>query len=105
MPFMFAFFDFAERAGKAIWANPVARWIVIIVTGLFVHRIWLWRRDRKFKREARIDVREEITHQIEEQTNERVEDAREAAMSTDDYNAQQLRELRAKDPNNRSRLP
>ena len=105
MPFMFAAFDFAERAGKAIWANPVARWIVIIVTGLFVHRIWLWRRDRKFKREARIEVREEITQQIEEQTNERVEDAREAARSTDDLNADQLRKLRAADPNNRSRLP
>jgi hypothetical protein len=105
MPFMFAIFDFAERAGKAIWANPVTRWIAIILTGAFIHRIWLAMRDRKFKRQARIEVREEITQQIEDHTNERVEDAREAARSTDDLNAEQLRQLRARDPNNRSRLP
>ena len=105
MPIFFAFFDFAERAGKVIWANPVLRWIVLIVTGLVVHRIWLAMRDRKVKREARIEAREEITQAIEEDTNERVERAREAAASSDDLNAAELRKLRARDPNNRSRVP
>ena len=101
MPIFFAFFDFAERAGKAIWANPVARWVVLIVTGLFIHRLWLWRRDSRVRKE----ITKDVVEQIEEQTNERVEDAREAARTTDDLNADQLRQLRAKDPNNRSRLP
>ena len=101
MPIFFAFFDFAERAGKAIWANPVARWVVLIVTGLFIHRLWLWRRDSRVRKE----ITKDVVEQIEEQTNERVEDAREAARTTDDLNAEQLRQLRAKDPNNRSRLP
>jgi Flp pilus assembly protein TadB len=101
MPIMFAFFDFAERAGKAIWANPVLRWIVLIATGLFIHRLWLWRRDSRVRKE----ITKDIVDQIEEQTNERVEEARKAARSTDDLNADQLRKLRAKDPNNRSRLP
>jgi predicted nucleic acid-binding protein len=101
MPIFFAFFDFAERAGRAIWANPVARWVVLIVTGLFIHRLWLWRRDSRVRKE----ITKDVVEQIEEQTNDRVEQAREAAASTDDLNAEQLRKLRARDPNNRSRLP
>jgi cell division protein FtsB len=102
MPIFFAFFDFAERAGRAIWANPVARWVVLIVTGLFIHRLWLWRRDSRVRKEAKEEVIEQIN-----QENERVE---EAIRKADDdiverLNREQLRKLTERDPNNRGRAP
>jgi hypothetical protein len=90
-----------------VWlkANPLAQWLLGIAAAYAAFRLWLWRKIVSVRREVQKEAVEEVVKQIEEQTHERVEEAREAAKSTDDYNADQLRKLRAKDPNNRSRLP
>jgi hypothetical protein len=95
--------------GYSIWlwlkANPAAQWALAIGGVWITFRLWLARKIRREREDAAEEAVEEVVKQIEEQTHERVEEAREAARSTDDLNADQLRKLRAKDPNNRSRLP
>jgi hypothetical protein len=95
--------------GYSVWlwlkANPAAQWLLGIAAAYAAFRIWLWRKIVSVRREVQEDARDEIIEQIEEQTHERIEDAREASRSTDDLNAEQLRKLRAADPNNRSRVP
>lgn len=88
MPIFFAFFDFAERAGRAIWANPVARWIVLIITGLFIHRLWLWRRDSRKEKEIKQDIEikaqetaREVITKAEEKTHDVIAKADEARAS------------------------
>ena len=85
--------------------NKTARWIAAGVAGLFAFLSWQRLRDIRIRKEVRKEARDNVIEQIEEQTDERIEDAREASRSTDDLNAEQLRKLRARDPNNRSRLP
>jgi hypothetical protein len=86
-------------------ANPWAQWVAGIAAAYIAFRVWLGSKIKRERKEARKEGREEVIDQIEEQTNERVQEAREAARSTDDLNADELRKLRAKDPNNRSRVP
>ena len=98
MHFLWPVFDFFAN-------NKTARWIAAGVAALLAFLSWQRLRDIRIRKEVRKEARDNVIEQIEEQTDERVEDAREAARSTDDLNAEQLRKLRAKDPNNRSRLP
>jgi uncharacterized membrane protein YccC len=95
--------------GYSIWlwfrSNPAAQAVAGVVAVYIAFRLWLARKIRREREDATEEAVEDVVQQIEEQTNERVEEAREAARSTDDLNAAELRRLRAKDPNNRSRLP
>lgn len=104
MPIFFAFFDFAERIGKVIWANPVLRWVVLVLTGLFVGRVWLWLRDKGRDKRVRKEITHEIIEDIQEQSDEaiqRVEDDRDAVARLND---EQLRKLATESQNNRGRL-
>jgi uncharacterized membrane protein YccC len=95
--------------GYSLWLwfknEPIAQGVAIAVGLWIAFRLWLARKIRREREDATEEAVEDVVKQIQEQTNERVEEAREAAMSTDDLNAAELRKLRAKDPNNRSRLP
>ena len=93
--------------GLWVWfkSNPAAQAVAAVAALYFTFRLWLARKIRREREDAAEEAVEDVVQQIEEQTNERVEEAREAARSTDDLNAAELRRLRAKDPNNRSRLP
>ena len=95
---LYGVFDWFSR-------NPAAQWAAGIGAALAAFWGWMTLRDRRIKKEARKEGRQQVIEEVKEQTDERVEDAREAARSTDDYNTDQLRQLRARDPNNRSRLP
>lgn len=93
--------------GVWLWfkANPAAQWVAGIVAAYLTFRLWLSAKIRRERKDAADEATEEVIEQIKEQTDERIEDAREASRSTDDLNAEQLRKLRARDPNNRSRVP
>ena len=95
--------------GYSVWlwlkANPAAQWALGIGAAYVTFRIWLSRKIGAARKEGATEAREEVIEQIKEQTDERIEDAREASRSTDDLNAAELRKLRARDPNNRSRVP
>jgi len=95
---LYGVFDWFSR-------NPAAQWAAGIGAALAAFWGWMTLRDRRIQKEARKEGRQQVIEEVKEQTDERVEDAREAARSTDDLNAAELRQLRARDPNNRSRLP
>lgn len=74
-----------KKAGSAIWANPVARWIVLIFTGLVLHRIWLAFRDRRRDKakEQEIELKAEktarkVVSKAKEKADETVKKAEEA---------------------------
>jgi hypothetical protein len=92
----------------AIWlwfkANPAAQWVAGIGGAYVLLRVWLARKIGAARQEAATEAREEVIQQIEEQTDDaiqRVEDERDATRA---LNEQQLLDLAAKSPNNRSRL-
>lgn len=97
-------------AGQALWgwAKQVPYWvwvvIALIITGKLIHN--------DGKSDGYREAEDEITHDIEEQTNERLERARKARAEiehrpSDGLNARQLDQLRQRreaDPHNRGGL-
>ena len=91
MPIVFRIFDWVAN-------SRIAQGVLALLAILFALK---WR-DNSLETKHRREERKRVVEQIEEQTNERIEKARTAS---DDLNArslEQLRQQRARDPNNRS---
>lgn len=80
--------------------NRAAQWIAGIIAAVFL----LKTRDALRERQVKKRVKREVIDDIQEQTNERIEQAEDAGRTTADLNAEQLRRLAAQSPHNRGRV-
>jgi membrane protein implicated in regulation of membrane protease activity len=86
-------------------ANPWAKWVAGIAAAFVAFRVWLWRKIKSERKDAKAEGKREVIEQIEEKTNEAVQRVEDDRARVRDLNDEQLRKLIAKDPNNRGRLP
>jgi membrane protein implicated in regulation of membrane protease activity len=86
-------------------ANPWAKWVAGIAAAFVAFRVWLWRKIKSERKDAKAEGKREVIEQIEEKTNEAVQRVEDDRARVRDLNDEQLRKLLAKDPNNRGRLP
>jgi membrane protein implicated in regulation of membrane protease activity len=85
--------------------NPWAKWVAGIAAAFVAFRVWLWRKIKSERKDAKAEGKREVIEQIEEKTNEAVQRVEDDRARVRDLNDEQLRKLIAKDPNNRGRLP
>ena len=86
-------------------ANPWAKWVAGIAAAFVAFRVWLWRKIKSERKDAKAEGKRDVIEQIEEKTNEAVQRVEDDRARVRDLNDEQLRKLLAKDPNNRGRLP
>lgn len=93
--FLWKFFDFIAE-------NKTAQWILGILTGAALYKIYERLRDNRIRKQAEKKVIEKI-----EKENTRVEEAVDQADrdAVERLNAEQLRKLTEGDPLNRGRAP
>ena len=85
--------------------NPWAQWVAGLGALYITFRIWLSGKVRGERREARKEGREDVIDEIREQTDETIQRVEDERAATRDLNDNQLRELAAKSPHNRGRVP
>jgi hypothetical protein len=85
----------------AILNNPVVRWFLIVASVFIGVKIY----GEKRERDGRVAERRRVINQIEEQTDERIEQGRAARRDVEQRSDDERVRERAADPNNRLRLP
>lgn len=95
MQFLWPVFDFIAN-------NKTARWVLGIITGVTLYKIYERLRDNRIRKRAEEKVFKEI-----EKENNRVEEAVDQADrdAVERLNSEQLRKLTEGDPLNRGRAP
>ena len=93
--FLYPLFQFFET-------NKTARWVLGIVTGVTLYKIYERLRDNRIRKRAEEKIFKEI-----EKENRRVEEAVDQADrdAVERLNSEQLRKLTERDPLNRGRAP
>jgi hypothetical protein len=82
-------------------ANPWAKWVAGIAAAFVAFRVWLWRKIKSERKDAKAEGKREVIEHIETKEAELKEAANEAENRiTADLNERSLRDVAARSPEN-----